>query len=334
MNTSRLYIIGILIVLGMIPIILFSLNKNTSPSVSESENTKTPQISIVTTLFPFYDISKSLVGEPGNVQLLVPPGVEPHSFEPTAQDIIDIQNADIFIYTGDTMEPWVKDIVASLPESVLVVDASQNISLIKASESHDHSHNDEHSHSEDEAKTDNHSDELDPHFWLDFENIIISVRTITTAIEGLNRIDSDLLSQNSNTIIQNLTDLDTQYRNTLSSCQNPVIIQAGHRTFEYLTQKYSIEYITTQELSPNSDTSAQDIAEIIKKIKAEQASTIFTEELIDSRIAQTIADETGASIKILNGAHNITQEQLESNTSFIDIMNTNLENLKAGLECK
>lgn len=330
MKVSRLILILALISLGTTAII-FASRQDTNDINSTTPEPTIDKPVIVATLFPFYDITKQLVSEKATVNLLLPPGVEPHSFEPTPQDIVQIQEADVFIYTGDIMEPWVKDIVANIPESVKVIDASKGVNLIQSQD--DHSHDDEHGH-EDEKKENKTDSNLDPHFWLDFSNTIIATNTIFTAISELNIIDNTILEQNTNTINTSLTQLDTEYTNTLSKCSSKNILQAGHRTFEYLAKKYNLGYITTEELSPNSDTSAQDIAKLVQEVKKNKAKAIFSEELIEPRIANTISNETGVPVLQLNGAHNISSEQLKSGISFIDIMKKNLENLSIGLECK
>ena len=150
----------------------------------------------------------------------------------------------------------------------------------------------------------------------------------------MNIVDNNNLDQNKNNIVTALEQLDTDYSNTLSKCTNKTILQAGHRTFEYLARKYKLEYVTTEELSPNSDTSAQDIAKLVQKVRETKAKAIFSEELVEPRIANTISSETGVPVLELNGAHNISSEQFQAKTSFVDIMRKNLENLSIGLECK
>lgn len=333
MKKSRLLLLFIPIILGIVAVTLvLSENRQSSPQNDISESITPEKVTIVTTLFPLYDIAKQLAADSGDVSLLLPPGVEPHSFEPTPKDITTIQNADVFIYTGNEMESWVADIVATLPSSVLVVDASKNITLIEGEEhSHDHGEKDEHTHDEEEKKHEDHT--LDPHFWLDFSNTITATKTISEALSSLNIFDNNTLTANTDSYIQQLQDLDTQYSTTLGTCKNRTIVQAGHRTFGYLAKKYNLEYVTTEELSPNSEPSAQDIANLIKTIRAENAQAIFSEELIEPRIAETVSNETGVPILMLNGAHNITQEQFESNVSFITIMEDNLKNLRSGLSC-
>jgi zinc transport system substrate-binding protein len=330
MKVSRLLLIALIIGLG-VGAVLLANRPNTQPQPTNKAEQKVEKPIIVTTLFPFYDFTSQLVGDKAEISLLLPPGVEPHSFEPTPQDIIRIQEADIFIYTGDIMEPWVADIVANIPDSVKVINASEGITLIESTD--DHSHDEEDGH-EDEKKEKKSDSNLDPHFWLDFNNSIISVQTISQAISNLNIIDNTNLANNTNDLITSLNQLDTDYTSTLAKCKNKTILQAGHRTFEYLAKKYNLNYITTEELSPNSDTSAKNIAKLINEIRENKSKTVFTEELVEPRIANTIATETGASVLELNGAHNISSEQFTSKISFIDIMRQNLENLSIGLECK
>jgi zinc transport system substrate-binding protein len=323
MKSSRFILLIILLLLGIAAI--FALNRPNNTIVDNKNQSKQQKPIIITTLFPFYDITRTLIGDQADISLLLPPGIEPHSFEPTPQDIVQIQEADIFIYTGDSMEPWVKDIISNLPETVIVVNASQGITLIEDADDHSHGHDD---------KKNKEKLALDPHFWLDFNNTIIATNTISESLAQLNSINTSLLTQNTNNLINDLSQLDKDYANTLNSCLNKNIIQAGHRTFGYLAKRYNLEYITTEELSPNSDTSAQDIANLVDEIKAEKAKAVFSEELIEPRIANTISDETGAPILLLNGAHNITSDQLKNNISFITIMRENLNNLRIGLDCK
>lgn len=331
MKFSRLSLIFILLILGAVA--FFTINRPQNNNNSSNNTNTEPAIDkpiIITTLFPFYDITSKLVADKAEISLLLPPGVEPHSFEPTPQDTIKIQEADIFIYTGDIMEPWVKDIVANLPDSVTVIDASKGINLIKSQDYH--SHEDEHGH-ENETHKDSKNN-LDPHFWLNFNNTITATNTIYTAIANLNLIDKNMLENNYIKLTQDFTELNNRYKNTLSQCRNKTILQAGHRTFEYLAIAYNLEYITTEELSPNSETSAQDIAKLVQAVKKNKAKAIFSEELTEPRIANTISSETGVPVLELNGAHNISSEQFKSKTSFLDIMNKNLDNLSIGLECK
>lgn len=324
MKSSRLFLILILLILGVITIYRVLLPQDTNV-IDTPESKQVDKPTVITTLFPFYDLSRQILGEEAEISLLLPSGVEPHTFEPTPQDIIKIKNADVFIYTGDIMEPWVAKILTDIPASVNIIDASKDIKLIESSDAHGH----------DDDKKENKSDsQLDPHFWLDFNNTIIATNNIYKTIANLNIVNNINLDQDTNNLIQALEQLDADYKNTLSQCSNKTILQAGHRTFEYLAKRYNLTYITTDELSPNSDTSATNIAKLIQEVRKNKAKAIFSEELVEPRIANTIATETGVPVLQLNGAHNISAQQFQEQLSFIDIMRQNLDNLTIGLDCK
>ena len=131
-----------------------------------------------------------------------------------------------------------------------------------------------------------------------------------------------------------MSDLDTMYRSSLSNCQKNTVIQIGHRTFSYLFNRYGIEYLTTEKVNPNNEVSAASIAQVISTLQEKKLSSLFSEELINPKLAKTIAQETGASVLLLNGAHNISQEQFQSQTGFIELMKQNLTNLNLGLQCQ
>lgn len=137
----------------------------------EKESTNEKKLTIVTTLFPDYDFARQIAGDKAEVKLLLSPGVEAHDYDPSPADIISINKADLFIYTGEYMELWVPGILSSLEsDKVTVVDASENISLIKSADEEHH-------------EEDGHSHEYDPHIWTSPKNAIIMVNNILKAIE-------------------------------------------------------------------------------------------------------------------------------------------------------
>ena len=276
-------------------------------------NSKKPQV--VTTLFPFFDIARYIGKDKIDVSLLLPPGVEAHSFEPKPSDIIKINQADIFIYTGEILEPWVGDIVKSLTDnSITIINASQGISLIQ--------------------ETENGSLAMDPHIWLDFTNMIKISQIIGKAIISKDPKNASYYQKNTNEYISSLRQLDLSYKKTLATCKTRDIVYGGHYAFGYLVNKYHLNLISAYSVAPDSEPSAQDIAGLIDQIKKDNIKYIYYEELVSPRVAQTLADETGAKILLLNPAHNITKKDYENNATFDSIMKYNLENLKVGLQCQ
>ncbi|MCX8030731.1 MAG: zinc ABC transporter substrate-binding protein [Thermodesulfovibrionales bacterium] len=280
------------------------------------------KITIITTLFPLYDFTKQIVGDNANVFLLIPPGLEPHSFNPKPSDIAILQKADLFIYTNDYMEPWVKGLLKSLSNKNLhIIDSSKGIRLLSESF---HSLEKKHKHSD-----------IDPHIWLDFSNALIMVDNI---LHGLNEKDSEKASIyriNAESYKFKLTELDEKYKKALNSCQKNIFVSGGHLSFSYLAKRYNLKYLSVYEsLSPDAEPSPKQLANVMKIIKKYDIKYIFYEELIVPRVAQTIAKETGVSLLLLHAAHNISKEDFQSGATFISLMERNLKNLQVALICQ
>jgi len=294
--------------------------------VKKIENNK-DKITIVTTLFPLYDFAKEIGSDKVEVTILLPPGVEPHSFDPTPGDISKISNADIFIFTGEFMEPWAHDIITGIDnKKLIVIDASTNVNLITPAHNHEHCEHQEHHHDELGNK--------DPHIWLDFDNDKIIVDNITNALCKADSANEAFYKTNAEDYKSKLDDLDTSYKTYLANCQTRTIVFGGHYAFGYLAKRYNLNYLSAQGLSPDAEPTAKDLIVLVKQIKKDKINYIFYEELTSPKIAETLANETNAKMLLLNAGHNITRKDLEENTSFISIMQKNLQNLMTGLECK
>ena len=293
-----------------------------SEETIEPGETIEPRITVITTLFPQYDFAKTIGGELVETSLLLPPGIEAHSFEPTPQDIVGLLKSDLFLYTGELMEPWSKNIVSNLEsENILVVDLSKNIHLLELEEGDDHDH--DHSH-EDEG--------LDPHYWTDPNMAMVMVDTIVEAFTSLDPDNSNIYMSNGEELKNDLVVLDKDIREALSKTKSSTIISGGHFAFGYFAKAYNLEHMSPYSgFSPNAEPSPQSITNLINKIKETNVRAIFYEELIDPKVGRTIVEETGVDLLLLHGTHNVSKDELEKGTSYIEIMYQNLENLKLGL---
>lgn len=293
-----------------------------SEETIEPGETIEPRITVITTLFPQYDFAKTIGGELVETSLLLPPGIEAHSFEPTPQDIVGLLKSDLFLYTGELMEPWSKNIVSNLEsENILVVDLSKNIHLLELEEGDDHDH--DHSH-EDEG--------LDPHYWTDPNMAMVMVDTIVEAFTSLDPDNSNIYMSNGEELKNDLVVLDKDIREALSKTKSSTIISGGHFAFGYFAKAYNLEHMSPYSgFSPNAEPSPQSITNLINKIKETNVRAIFFEELIDPKVGRTIVEETGVDLLLLHGTHNVSKDELEKGISYIEIMYQNLENLKLGL---
>jgi len=278
------------------------------------------KIRVVASLFPLYDFARNIGGERADVALLLPPGVEPHDYEPKAGDILKINSADIFIYTGKFMEPWVTEVLKGIENPGLeVIDASRGIPLMAISVQ------------ENNGRT---RETVDPHIWLDFGNDLTIVDTILTGFIKKDPSQRQYYEQNALAYKAKLDSLDKEYARELGRCQKNVFVEGGHYTFGYLAKRYHLRYISAVGISPNAEPAPSDLVRLSEIVKKYGLKYVYFEELESPKIAQTIARETGAQLLELNGAHNLTRNEMKGGATFISLMEENLKNLKIGLQCR
>ncbi|MDD3345345.1 MAG: zinc ABC transporter substrate-binding protein [Candidatus Omnitrophica bacterium] len=307
--------------------VLFIFFIGTSCAFAQQDKVR---LEVITTLFPTYDFARQVGGEKVNVFLLLPPGVEAHAFEPKPQDVVRINKADVFIYTGRYMEPWVEDLLKGVSnKKLVVVDSSRGIDLM---DERDH---DEDDHDEEEEGGHHHHGGKDPHIWLDLANAQIMVDNIAGALAEKDPANNDFYLENAREYKIKLADLDRRFKETLATAKHKTIIYGGHFAFGYFAKRYGLEYDSPYEgFSPNAEPSPRAIAELIDKLNASGIKYIYYEELLDPKVARAIAQETGARLELLHGAHNLSKDGLKKGVTFLDVMEDNLKKLKAGLECR
>lgn len=304
------------------------------------------KLQIVTTLFPQYDFARVIGGDKVDVTLLLPAGMESHSYEPTPADIIKINKADLFIYTGELMEQWAHSIIESVDSNeVYVLDVSKNVPLLAPNstvednhdhEDEDHDHEDEnhnhdaeveagHNHSE----GDGHNHTYDPHIWTSPKNAMIMVNNILEALCEVDPENADYYKDNANTYLAELEELDHELEDVVANAKRDTIYHGGRFAMQYLTNQYGIHYVSAPfEAEP----SAALVAQMIKEIKEQNIPVIYYEELVDPKISQMISDETGAKMLLLHSCHNVSKEDFNNGVTYLSLMKQNVENLKVGLD--
>ncbi len=297
-------------------------------NTTEDENDKPL---VMTTLFPHYDFATALGGDYVEVEYLLPPGMSAHSYEPSPQGVIRISGADLLIYTGDMMEPWVEDIVvgSGASETLELLDLSQDVDLIELGES-------EEEHVEEEHDDHDHGDDdVDPHYWTDPLNAIKMIESIEKSLLDLVD-DEDAKADIQTNADAYIADLNTYHEAVLQAVENSAhdtIMHGGHNAFGYFTYRYGLEYITPyQGFSTDSEPTPGALSTMVDTMETHNVDTLFAETLIDPKVAEAIAEETGARILYLNTAGNVSKEALEADVTFLDMMNENLETLKEGLD--
>lgn len=290
------------------------------------------KLMVVTTLFPLYDFTRNIGKDRVNVILLLPPGMEAHSFDPKPDDIMKVNSADVFVYTNRYMEPWATDIIGGMDTGkTVVVDAGRGTNMIKLPKGAEHEHE---GGAEEKAGHRHHEGDMDPHIWLDFGNAQVMVDNIAAGLAAKDPANKAFYASNAAEYKKKLAELDQKYRETLAHCEKRVLLHGGHYAFGYMAKRYSLEYESAYAVSADAEPTPQKIMDLIKKLRANNLHYIYTEELIEPRVAETIAKETGATILKLHGAHNISKADLAGGVTFLSLMERNLDNLRIGLQCK
>lgn len=302
--------------ISLILLIIIVLTGCQAPTTQESDG----KITIMATLFPQYDFARIVGGDQVTVTLILPPGVEAHAYEPTPKEVGAIQKADLFLYTGEQMEPWAHRLV-SANEQVKAVDLSQAIVPLEQTED-DHEDHDEHEH-----------EGIDPHIWTDPNNAITMVETIRDELSETLPEQADYFEDNAQKYITELKQLDRDFTELFAEKNDHEIFFAGHNAFGYFIQRYDLHFHTPYTgFSPDAEPSPRAITELMEKMSQSGSKVIYYEELIEPKVAQVIRDATGADMMLLNGAHNISKEDLNAGVSYLDIMRQNLAALDKGLQ--
>ncbi len=291
--------------------------------VKESD---TGKLKVMASFYPVYDFAVKIGGDKAEVTDMVPAGTEPHDWEPATRDIADLEQADIFIYSGAGMEHWVKDVLASLDNQKLIsVEASNGITL---NPGHGHEAGQE---KEAASKEEHDHGEYDPHVWLSPVNAKKEMENIKNAFVEADPGNKEYYEANYKTYAERFDQLDQSYKDTLSSLPNHVVV-VSHEAFGYLCNAYGLTQMGIEGLSPDSEPDPARMAEVIDFVKKNQVKTIFFEELVSPKVAETIAKETGAVTQVLNPIEGLGDEEIKAGDDYFSVMEKNLEVLKEALE--
>lgn len=286
------------------------------------------KLKVVTTFYPMHEFTKQVAGDHADVIALIPTGVEPHDWEPSAKDMASIKEADVFVYNG-IVEGWVENALTSAAnDRRVVVEASKDISLMEGEE-HDHEHGEE---EHDGAEEHAHEEEshLDPHVWLNPVLAAQEVRAIQAALEKADPANKEDYQTNADSYVAKLNELDLAFKEGLSHAKRKEFV-TQHAAFGYLAKQYGLTQIPISGLSPEQEPSPAEMAEVVEFAKEHRVKTIFFETLVEPKVAQAVADEIGAATDVLNPLEGLTEEDVNNNLDYIGVMTKNLEALKMAL---
>lgn len=277
-------------------------------------------LTVVATLFPTYDFARSIAGGRADITLLLTPGKESHSYEPSTGDAVRINNCDIFIYTGEYMEPWAEKLISAMDGGFAAVDASAGAELEMEHE-HEHSHEEAHRH------------EFDPHIWTSPKKCLTIVDNILAAFTERDPANADYYKSNAEALKAELEALDAELREITAGHQGEKLYHGGRFSMHYFTEEYGLECEAAYDsCSSDTEPSVRKICSMIDEMRAEKTSVIFYEELSNNAVAKLIADETGAKPLLLHSCHNLTNAELEAGATYVSLMKQNAENLREALK--
>ena len=290
------------------------------------------KLKVMASFYPMYDFVEKIGGDYVEVTNMVPAGTEPHDWEPAATDIKNLEEADVFIYNGAGMEHWVEDVLASLENKDLkAVEASKGLELLAGGEEAEATSEDQ-TETDSEAATDDQAEEVsyDPHVWLSPKNAKQEMSNIKDALIEADPDHAEAYEQNYETYATKMDDLDAEYQEKLADTKSKDLIVA-HEAFGYLCREYGLNQVGIEGLSPDSEPDAKRMNEIIAFAKENNVKTIFFEELVSPKVAETIASEIGAKTAVLNPLEGLTDEEISAGEDYFSVMESNLEALTQAL---
>ena len=449
-NSSIAIVAGIAIAIAAIAsVVAFSGISNDSVSMDTPDEVNqanlVPQeekLTVLTSFYPYHEFTKNVAGDFAEVKSFMPSGVEAHDWEPRAQEIQSLKDADVFVYNGLGMEAYIENIIESGEfDNVLFVKASEGVELLAFEDGHDdhddhakedghddhdshaeefyeeialvieefehghmtesqsieaieeilhehegdgHDHgagaieeiehvlheiedghiegsegleeihhlvsgedvHDEHAKEDEHDEHDDHDDhekgghdghdhdyEFDPHIWLDPILVKQQVNVIRDGLIQADPQNKEHYEENARIFNNKMDALDMKIGSALSSCQKDTIVPY-HNAFTYLGERYDIHIMALGGMAPDSEASAAEIAEFVDFVKDNDIKVIFSEELVDPRLAEVIAEEANAQVMLFSPLEALSPEEVGTNVSYIDKMEQNLDSLKVALECQ
>ena len=274
------------------------------------------KVSVVASFYPMYEMARAVGGDHVQVQNLVPPGAEPHDWEPGSKEIQAINSAKVFVYNGAGLEHWVDKTLRSLDnKQLVVVEASRGIDLMQGVDTEETEKN-----------------ALDPHVWLDPLGAAREVEAIRDALIKVDPANRSAYEQNAEAYKEKLNALDQEYRTGLAACPQKTFF-TSHAAFGYLAKRYGLTQYPIMGLAPDAEPTPKALADVVATAKKENIKYIFFETLVSDKLAKVVAQEVGAQTLVLNPLEGLTQEEMKAGKDYLAVMRENLANLKTALGC-
>lgn len=310
-----------------------------APEQEEQPEEEVEQLSIVAAFYPIEYAVQRVAGDRAEIITLTAPGIDPHDVELSPRDVGTVGSADLVVYSSG-MQAAVDDAVArQAGDSALDVAPAADLVATGRDDDddhddddHDHGHDDEdeHGHDDDEDEHGHDHGGVDPHFWLDPERYAQVGEAIAARLAELDPAHATTYESNAADFVADLTALDEEFATGLAQCAETDVVTT-HAAFGYLTDRYGLHQIGMTGISPESEPSPARMAEITRVVREHGVSTIYSEVILGSALADTIAAETGAQVMVLDPIEGITTDSAADD--YFGVMRVNLETLRTGQGC-
>ncbi len=280
-----------------------------------SSEVNSDKLSIVTTIFPYYEFAREIAGDKAEVIQLISPGSEIHDFEPSPRDILRIRDADIFIYNGGESDKWVENVLKTIDSDVKVICMFDYADLLY-----------------EEDIRHNKGDEFDEHIWTSISNDLKLVSAISEEIIKLDKSNENIYKLNTENYSDKLRNLDNNFKKVVNNSAHKPMVVADRFPLLYFVKEYGIKFESafpgcTSETQPSIKT----VTKLINYVRDNSVPVVFHIDNSSENLARTICEDSDAQIKTFYSMHNITEEQYDDGVTFISLSELNLLSLKEAL---
>lgn len=300
---------------------------------SVEEDTDPDQLTVVATVFPAYDFARAVGGDLADVQLLLPPGTESHSYEPTPADILAVQDCDLFIYLGGESDTWVETILESVElrgQTLRMVDCVPLLEeeTVEGMESYEEGHD----HDHDEAPGLGEVVGYDEHVWTSPKNAALITRAVGDKLAELDPANADTYAANSADYAAQIEDLDREFADFFAGVEDRTMVFGDRFPLRYFAEEFNIDYYAAfPGCSTQTEPSAATIAFLTDKVREEHIPTVWYIEFSNHLVADSIAESAGVKTAMFHTCHNVSADDLAAGATYVSLMEQNLETLRENL---
>lgn len=304
----------------------------------QNDTNQTDKLSIVTTIFPEYDWVREILGEKADnaeITMLLDNGVDLHSYQPTADDIVKISDCDLFIYVGGESDEWVEDALRNAANRNMKVinllevlgDSVKTEEIVEGMQEEEYEHEDAEEHE--------HEEEADEHVWLSLKNAKMLVRVISKALQELDPDSKDIYAANADAYVKKLSALDAEYQTAVDAASNKTILFGDRFPFRYLVDDYGLRYYAAfVGCSAETEAGFETISFLAKRVDEWKLPCVLTIEGAQHKIAETIVRNTTAKnqrVLTMDSMQSTTSKDVKNGTTYLSVMEKNLSVLKEAL---